>query len=270
MTPHYPYSMAHFGDLILDALAITEAKDIVEIGADFGEMSHRLAAHVAARGGTLTSIDPEPRAEFLDWVAANPQIHHVSTPSIEAIPQVAAGDAWIVDGDHNWYTVFSELNLINQACDVAGKPMLAILHDVCWPCGRRDFYYAPDRIPAEHRHSHDFDAGASFAWEGLVPGRGLRGHGVLAMARHEGGPKNGVLTAVEDFITVAKEDGAQLCYAHVPALLGLGVIFDATAPWAEALSQHLLPWHENKLLQALEHNRLHNYFAALEHVDRAA
>lgn len=267
---HYIYSMANFGDLILDTLRIAEVRDIVEIGADFGEMSDLLADYTASAGGSLTSVDPEPRDEFLAWIAANPHVKHIAQPSLEALGHVTAGDAWIVDGDHNWFTVYNELNLIRAACDRDGKPLLAILHDVCWPCGRRDFYYVPDRIPAQFRHSHEFDAGASFDWEGLIPGRGLRGNGQLAMARHEGGPRNGVLTAVEDFIADAKAEGAALCYAHVPAALGLGVIFDAAAPWAENLAAHLLPWHENKLLATLEENRLRNFLSALDWQDRAA
>jgi hypothetical protein len=268
--PHYLYSMANFGDIILDALAITEAADIVEIGAEYGEMSERLLAHCTALSGSFTSIDPAPRAEFIDWVAAHPQAHHIAEPSLVALSHVAAADAWIVDGDHNWFTVYHELVMIRAACARAGKPLLAILHDVSWPCARRDFYYAPEQIPAEYRHPHSFDAGASLNWEGLRPHRGLRGHGRLALAEHEGGPRNGVLTAVEDFIVDSKAAGMALCYAHVPAALGLGVVFDATAPWAERLAAHLMPWHENTLLATLEENRLRNYLDAIDLEDERA
>jgi hypothetical protein len=268
--PHYLYSMANFGDLILDALKIADAADIVEIGAEYGEMSERLLAQAHALGGSFTSIDPAPRAEFLDWVAAHPDAHHVSEPSLLALTHVAAADAWIVDGDHNWFTVYHELVMIRAASTRAAKPLLVFLHDVSWPCARRDFYYAPEQIPEAYRHAHSFTAGASLDWEGLKPHRGLRGHGRLALAEHEGGPRNGVLTAVEDFIADSKAGGLPLCYAHVPAALGLGVIFDATAPWAEPLASHLMPWHENKLLAVLEENRLKNFLDAVELEDSAA
>lgn len=266
----YLYSMANFGDIILDALRIAEVRDIVEIGAEFGEMSDRLLDHVSEAGGTLTSIDPMPGEAFHDWLKARPGARHVSEPSLTALLHVPAGDAWIVDGDHNWFTVYHELVLIRMAAARAGKPLLVLLHDVSWPCARRDFYYAPEQIPEEYRHPHSFDAGASLDWEGLVPGRGLRGHGRLALAEHEGGPRNGVLTAVEDFIADSKTGGWQLCYAHVPAALGLGVLFEASALWAERLANHMLPWHENRLLKTLEDNRLRNYLAALDLEDRIA
>ena len=36
-----------------------------------------------------------------------------------------------------------------------GAPLpLLIMHDVCWPYGRRDLYYAPERIPEEFRQPY--------------------------------------------------------------------------------------------------------------------
>ncbi|MES2336693.1 MAG: class I SAM-dependent methyltransferase [Pseudomonadota bacterium] len=261
---HYPYSMAMFGDLILDMLKVADAKRIVEIGADYGGMSGLLADYAGANGGALTSIDPEVQAGFLDWLKDHPEVIHVVEPSLTALAHTGVADAYVIDGDHNWYTVFNELALIRGACRAAGTPLLALLHDVSWPCARRDFYYAPERIPDAYRHVHSFDAGASLDWEGLEPGRGLHGHGTLALALHEGGPMNGVLTAVEDFIEGATEQGDDLCYAHVPGALGLGVVFDAGAHWADALSTLLLPFHNNSLIATLEENRLRNYLAAIE------
>ena len=43
----------------------------------------------------------------------------------------------------------------------------------------------------------------------------------------ERGARNGVLTAVEDFLGLADTPERRLCYAHVPAVLGLGVVFAA-------------------------------------------
>lgn len=267
----YPYSMAMFDDLIVATLRIADARSLVEIGADYGGMSGVLADYAAGVGGTLTSIDPEVQEDFRTWLNAHPDVRHVAEPSIEALAKTPASDAYIVDGDHNWYTVYNELSLIRGAVRAAGTPLLALLHDVSWPCARRDFYYAPDRIPEEYRHAHARDAGASLDWDGLRPGRGLTGGDTLAMALHEGGPMNGVMTAVEDFIEAAQADGDELCYAHVPGALGLGVLYDAGAPWAEALSTHLLPWHQNKLIATLEENRLRNFLSALDaHRDLAA
>ena len=48
----------------------------------------------------------------------------------------------------------------------------------CWlACGRRDAYYAPDQIPAEHRHPHWLRGGRLARSRNLVEGRGFRGMG---------------------------------------------------------------------------------------------
>ncbi len=52
--------------------------------------------------------------------------------------------------------------------------------------------------------------------------------------------------------------------------LGLGVVFDAGAPWAGAVADHLAPWDNERLIATLEDNRLRNYLAAIEAERRAA
>ncbi|MCM8729537.1 class I SAM-dependent methyltransferase [Hephaestia sp. GCM10023244] len=268
MSDLYLHSMAEFGDLILDGLRLAGVRDIVEIGAEFGGMSARLAAFARARDGRLTSIDPEPKPAFASWLGEHPEVTHIAQPSLEALAQVAAADAWIVDGDHNWYTVHHELKAIEAACRRDGKPLLAFLHDVGWPCARRDLYYAPDRVPADFRQPFCFDGGVVLGDSGLHAGRGLRGAGQFAWALGEGGPRNGVLTAIEDFVADAPE-GAY-CFARIPAVLGLGVLFDAAAPWSPDLATLLVPYHDNRLLETIEINRLRNYLAVLDWQDRAA
>ena len=73
-----------------------------------------------------------------------------------------------------------------------------------WPYGRRDLYYQPDTIPAEFRHP--------FAEKGIVRGQsrlaevgGLNSRN-YQNALEEGGPKNGVLTAIEDFLALHPGD----------------------------------------------------------------
>ena len=79
-------------------------------------------------------------------------------------------------------------------------------------------YYEPDRIPDESRQP--------YARRGLLPGRrdlsdtgGLNPH--LANAVEEGGPRNGVMTALEDF--VAEHDGS-LRVVLLPLYFGLAIV----------------------------------------------
>ena len=160
MTGLLIHSVSEFSDLIMTALRLAEARDIVEIGAEYGGMSALLAEHCRVSNGRLTSIDPAPKQEFRDWLSTNLHVRHLAKTSLEAFGELEAADAWIVDGDHNWYTVYHELKQIAAISRRAGKPVLAFLHDIGWPCGRRDMYYAPEQIPAEYRQPHRYDAGA--------------------------------------------------------------------------------------------------------------
>lgn len=261
------HSMAEFEPILTGALQIAGAANIVEIGAEFGGTTPRLAAHAQSLGGTLTSIDPAPKPEFLDWVAANPHVRHVAAPSLESIERLADIDGWVIDGDHNWYTVYHELKAIEGVCVRDGKPMLVMLHEMGWPWARRDLYYAPDRIPAEFRHAHSFTDGVTLGNRGLVRNGGFRGMGGFACALREGGPRNGVLTAVEDFKTECERP---LSFAQIPGVFGLGILFSSDAPWAEALGRAVLPYHQHPLLAALEENRLANYLRVIELQDAMA
>ena len=270
MTNLLIHSMAEFKDIILPCLAGAEAKELVAIGAEFGGMSQLLADHAEAAGGRLTSIDPAPKTEFLDWAKATPSARHVAALSLEAIPDQKDVDAWIVDGDHNWYTVYHESRAIAERARADGKPLLVFYHDIGWPCARRDLYYAPDQIPAEFRHPHSFEAGVVPGHAGVIPNRGFRGMGQFAAALHEGGPRNGVLTGIEDFLREEAEAGREYGFAVVPAVFGLGVLFSMDAPCSATMAEIVLPFHDNALLRRLEENRLANYLTVIDWQDRAA
>lgn len=264
------HSMSEFSGIILPALEAADARDIVEIGAEFGGMSSLLAGHCEARGGMLTSVDPAPKPEFVQWAGGRAEVRHVAARSLEVLNDIECADAWVIDGDHNWYTVYHELKAIRGRCRAAGKPLLVFLHDVNWPSGRRDMYYSPDQIPAEFRHEHSFDAGAFPGHSNLFAGRGFRGMGHFAWATHEGGPRNGVMTGIEDFLAEALAEGDEYAFAEVPAVFGLGVLFAMDAPWTAEVAEIVLPYHDNALIRSLEQNRLANYLTVVELQDREA
>ena len=118
--------------------------------------------------------------------------------SLEVLPRLAGPfDCILIDGDHNWYTVYHELKTIEERGLLLPGGTI-FLHDVGHPYGRRDMYYLPESIPAEFRHPH--------AKKGIVEGESELSESAgtnagLFNAEHEGGPRNGVLTAVEDFLS---------------------------------------------------------------------
>ena len=60
-----------------------------------------------------------------------------------------------------------------------------------------------------------------------------------------------------------------LIWASIPAVFGLGVLFDRRAVWAEAVAAILAPYHANPLLERLERNRLRCYLEVLRLQDVA-
>lgn len=261
------HSLAEFANVTLPALELAGARHICEIGAEHGGNSAVLVRWLEGRGGLLTSVDPAPSLTFDEWLAQHAAcVQHVKRPSLEAIPMLEPQDAWFIDGDHNWYTVYHELTAIHGLHRASSKPLLIFLHDVDWPWGRRDLYYAPEHIPADFRHPHTWEDGVTLDNPRTVIG-GFRGCGIFAVAVREGGPQNGVLTAIEDFFV---EHCEELFWAFVPGVFGLGVLFSRNHPVAEGLATLLAPLHENPLLMRLERNRLANYLKVIELQDAAA
>ena len=98
-----------------------------------------------------------------------------------------------------------------------------MFHDVGWPHARRDTYYAPDRIPEEHRQPLARNTGLTPGEPGVDPARAA----VRIRGGAEGGPRNGVLTAIEDFM----DRGEGLRLGRVPAFFGFGVLWARDAPY---------------------------------------
>lgn len=264
------HSLGEFAALTLSVLEVAKARRVCEIGAEHGGNSSVLVDWLVPRGGHLTSIDPAPSADFAAWCARHAtHATHVPRLSLAAIAHVDAQDAWFVDGDHNWYTVYHELLQIHAQARRHGRPLLVFLHDVGWPWARRDLYYAPEQIPSEFRHPYSWDLGVTLACREAIAG-GFRGCGAFAVAQTEGGPRNGVLTAVEDFVADVAARGESLLWAFVPPVFGLGVLFDRTHPQAAEIAKLLAPYHDNPLLAKMERNRLANYLKVIEWQDRAA
>jgi tetratricopeptide (TPR) repeat protein len=255
----FPTTLANFRELIMGILQNARAATIVEIGSEHGEFTEVLCAHSQKLGGRLISIDPAPSAAALDFIQTHdqkPYFQFLRNTSHDALPGLHA-DAYIVDGDHNYYTVLRELEFIEA--NFGDSPFLAIMHDVCWPCGRRDGYYNPSAIPAEHCHPYS-DTGAIAPGNSGLADSGLLLTNVMPFALQEGGPANGVRTAAEDFLI----DRSHIEFVIVPAMLGLGILYDRTAPWAQALSKFLAPFASNPLLKRLEANRLQLFLRVLE------
>ena len=240
-------SLLTLAELVVPLLDAASARSVVEVGAYAGDLTGLLVRWAAGNGARVTAIDPSPRRPLVELEQRHPELELIRATSHEALAQIPRPDAAIIDGDHNYYTVSEELRLIAERAAGDRLPLL-IFHDVGWPHARRDDYYDPELVPEPHRQPIDEGTG-------LFPGvPGVRAGGLpyRYKARDEGGPRNGVLTAVEDF--VAGREGLRL--AVVPAFFGLGVVWPEDAPWSDAVARIVEPWDRNPLLERLEASRV--------------
>ena len=243
-------SMAHHAEVMLPCLDVVGTRSIVEVGAYAGDLTRLLVQWAAGSGARVSAIDPAPRPQLEQLAADHPELELIRETSLEALPRIELPDAVVIDGDHNYFTVSEELRLVGERAPGSDLPLL-LFHDVAWPHARRDDYFAPELIPDDYRQPLAGDG------SGIFPGEpGLRPDGVPypKSAAREGGPRNGVLTAVEDF--VAGDEGLRLVV--VPAFFGFGVVWHRDAAWAGDLAALLAPWDRNSVLERLEANRVHH------------
>jgi predicted O-methyltransferase YrrM len=241
------HSLANLGELLTACLDAREAKSVAEVGSYAGELTQPLLDWASRRGARVIAIDPSPRPALVELDESRHDLELIRAPSDQALRQIGLPDAVVIDGDHNYYTVSEELRIVGERATGGDFPLL-LFHDVGWPWGRRDTYFDPERIPEAGRQP--FATGPR-----LFPGEpGLAEEGALfpVAAVREGGPRNGVLTAIEDFV-----DGHPgLRLAVVPAFFGFGVVWDREAHWADAIANVVGPWDRNPLVERLEANRV--------------
>lgn len=241
-------SLLHNAEFVVGCLDAVGARSVVEVGAFMGELTRLLLRWAETAGASVIAIDTAPHPDLETLEPAHDNLRLIRETSHAALGELAPADAIILDGDHNYYTVSEELRIVaERAAEEQRRLPLLLLHDIGWPHGRRDDYYVPERVPAEHRQP--------LATEGLYPGEPGTYHGGIPCdnpAAHEGGPRNGVLTAIEDFISSHE----RLRLAIVPAFFGLGVVWDTTGPHHDALAKVVSTWDRNPLLQRMEDNRV--------------
>ena len=247
------YSLANVAEILFGCLDAAGAKSVLEIGAYRGELTAELLDWAARSGARIVAVEPEPPEQLLALESSREDLELLRATSHDALRQAERPDAVVIDGDHNYYTLSEELRLIAEASPGAEMP-LVLFHDLGWPHARRDTYYDPDRIPAEHRQPLVHNAGLA-PWE---PGMTAHGLPYIWAAAREGGERNGTLTAVEDFI--ADRPGVRL--AIVPAFFGFGALWHEEAPWAGEVARIVEPWDRHPVLERMEANRVANLAAA--------
>jgi len=159
MVEFHGESLSEFADLTKSLLDAVCAGSVVQIGLNSGKFTEQLAGWAHDRSASHAVIDPAPNSQTVAFFARSDSELYAGN-SLQILPALPGADAYIIDGDHNHYTVFHELRAIAAKRPADSLFPLVLLHDVGWPCGRRDFYQAPDALPSGSRHRYSFHLGA--------------------------------------------------------------------------------------------------------------
>lgn len=227
--------MKPFWDSLVQPIFLRlDPRVVVEIGSFRGDNTELLLNYCRDHQARLHAIDPLPLFDVEAWQAEygnHFEFHRAK--SLDVLLSIEPADIVLSDGDHNWYTVYHELKQLAQAARQHQRALPVVLfHDIGWPYARRDLYYNPEDIPPAFRQP--------YRRSGILPGRSeLHRNGVndeLCNAESEGGPRNGVLTAVEDFV---RESDEPLKLILINGFHGLGILYpDSLADQSPRLSAH--------------------------------
>jgi Methyltransferase domain len=214
--------LPHWGTVIRPFLSTIDRGPLIEIGAAEGDTTAKLATLAVERDVVLHSIDPAPQFDVAEYERRfGPHFRFHEARSHEVLERIGPAAAVLIDGDHNWYTVHGELILLERIARAAARHLpLVLLHDMEWPYARRDMYHEPQLIPKDLRKPWA-RRGIEFGRVELLDTQGRGLNPKVANAIEEGGPCNGVLTAVEDF---RRDASISLQLRIVRGEFGLGVL----------------------------------------------
>lgn len=190
--------MHYFWKLIVEPILKATTGGVVEIGAEEGINTRNLLRHCKIYQKELIVIDPAPGFGIKQLIDEEGyDFKMFEDESLNVLPTVKGMGAYLIDGDHNWYTVYNELKTIEKNYPSAEEFPILIFHDTHWPYARRDCYYDVNRIPKAYQNPYK-KSGIKYQEKELSNVYRFNDH--LDNAIEEGGSKNGVLTAIEDFM----------------------------------------------------------------------
>ena len=117
--------------------------------------------------------------------------HFIKGNILDELPKFNNYDAIFINDDPNWYSVYNELNLVKENNE--DFPLVVICNNT-FPHKYRDSYINPDSIPDEFKNE--------YSREIMVNGIPIQDSFYHAIEEYT--PKNGVQTAIDDFLSENK------------------------------------------------------------------
>ena len=185
-------------DIIPIILSRFKVNHIIISGFDDKSVVNLIFKYCEDNGASYTAID------FKDGV----NNEFIQDYTLNVLPSLRNYDAIFLNDDPNWYTVYNELNMINENNEEF--PLVFICHNI-FPHKRRDSYIDPEIIPKEFRN--EFSKG--FEYDNVFL------QDKFYHAIEENTSKNGVLTAIEDFIS----ENSSIGMMDIKLLNGITILY---------------------------------------------
>ena len=185
-------------DIIPIILSRFKVNHIIISGFDDKSVVNLIFKYCDDNAASYTAID------FKDGV----NNEFIQDYTLNVLPNLSDYDAIFLNDDPNWYTVYNELNIINENNEEF--PLVFICHNI-FSHKRRDSYINPDVIPKEFRNefSKEFEYGNVLIQDKFY-------HAI-----EENTSKNGVLTAIEDFIS----ENSSIGMMDIKLLNGITILY---------------------------------------------
>lgn len=164
-------------DVIPIILNQFKVNDIIICGISDKVLLSKIFEYCDEKDAYYTAIDSN---DFLEDNFINGHI-------LEELPKLNNYDAIFINDDPNWYSVYNELNIIKKNNNF---PLVFICNNI-FPHKKRDSYMNPNLIPEEFRKEYSRE---------LIL-EGIHIYDSFYHATEENTPKNGVQTAIEDFLS---------------------------------------------------------------------
>lgn len=215
--------MFNFFDLKIIPIFLSRFKveKVVVIGLSNVNIIEEVISFCIENDSLLYAIDSEIDIE--DFFVINNKnkhsyenIKYFKDNAFNVLPNLRNIDAIFINDDPNWYTVYSELNLIKKTN--SNFPLVFICNNK-YPHKRRDSYSNLDNIPNEYKNECCNKLIIEYVDDNEMKYTEIEDG--FCHAIHNNTPKNGVLTAIEDFLN----ENLSLKILDINSLEGLSLIY---------------------------------------------
>ena len=140
------HSLSELDEIILGLVTRCQPTSVLEIGSEHGGFSQSLYQRCKAIGASLDTIEPFPAPAVQELAKTADDFHLFVDRSLPHLMERGCRSQFVViDGDHNWFTVYNELTLIAKSWAEWGTSGCIVLHDVPSDTGNIDHIVVASR-----------------------------------------------------------------------------------------------------------------------------